>query len=72
MTLPKIIQSQRSALADLCQRHKVKELYVFGSVFTTRFGPDSDLDLSSTFQGVSPEGYAGNFLGTLITEHMGQ
>lgn len=61
MTLPKIIQSQRSALADLCQRHKVEELYVFGSVLTERFGPDSDLDFLVVFRGVSPEDYADNF-----------
>ena len=28
----------------LCKTHKVKSLYVFGSVLTKQFGPDSDLD----------------------------
>lgn len=38
------------ALAALCDRWKVAELAVFGSVLGERFGPHSDIDLLVTFR----------------------
>ncbi len=37
-------------LADLCSRYHVRELAVFGSVLTDRFGSDSDIDILVEFQ----------------------
>ena len=32
-------------IADACRRAGVSRLYVFGSILTERFAPDSDIDL---------------------------
>ena len=34
-----------SEINELCNQHKVGELYAFGSVLTDDFNPDSDIDL---------------------------
>jgi predicted nucleotidyltransferase len=39
----------REELSDFCQRWKVTELAVFGSVLRGDFGPDSDVDVLVTF-----------------------
>ncbi|MBE0660744.1 MAG: nucleotidyltransferase family protein [Bryobacteraceae bacterium] len=38
-----------SKLADVCRRHGVKELYLFGSVARGQSGPGSDVDLMVEF-----------------------
>lgn len=37
-------------LRELCERYKVKELSVFGSVLRDDFGPDSDIDVLVEFE----------------------
>ena len=37
-------------IADICRRHHVQELAVFGSALTDRFGPTSDLDFLVVFE----------------------
>lgn len=41
------------ALAELCRRHRIKELSLFGSALRDDFGPESDVDLLLVFE----EGY---------------
>ena len=36
-------------IVDFCQRRKVVELALFGSVLRDDFGPDSDIDVLITF-----------------------
>lgn len=38
------------ALAELCRRHQIKELSLFGSVLRDDFGPDSDVDVLLVFE----------------------
>ncbi len=38
------------ALAELCRRHRIKELSLFGSVLRDDFGPDSDVDVLLVFE----------------------
>jgi predicted nucleotidyltransferase len=45
----------------LCENHKVKQLYAFGSVLGKRFSDDSDIDLIVDFQSVDPIDYAENY-----------
>jgi predicted nucleotidyltransferase len=45
------------ALADLCRRHEVQELALFGSAGTDRFRPASDLDFLVTFQPQARPGF---------------
>ena len=40
----------QEALADLCARHHVRRLALFGSVLRGDFGPDSDVDLLVEFE----------------------
>ncbi len=42
------------ALADFCARHNAKTLYLFGSVLTDEFGPDSDVDVMFEPDGPTP------------------
>jgi predicted nucleotidyltransferase len=39
-----LIEKNREAIVALCQKHGVKELFVFGSVVRDDFGPESDID----------------------------
>ena len=38
------------AIEELCRRHGIKRLSLFGSVLTPEFGPDSDIDVLVEFQ----------------------
>ncbi len=45
----------------LCENHKVKQLYAFGSVLGKRFSDNSDIDLIVDFQSLDPIEYAENY-----------
>ena len=45
----------------LCQKNKVKSLYVFGSVLTDRFMDKSDIDLIVDIDSIDPLDYADNY-----------
>ncbi|HEY7215294.1 MAG TPA: nucleotidyltransferase family protein [Thermoanaerobaculia bacterium] len=47
-TLVPSIPAER--LAELCQRHQVQELALFGSALRGEFGEDSDVDLLVSFR----------------------
>jgi predicted nucleotidyltransferase len=49
------------AIIKLCEIHKVKSLYVFGSVLTDRFNKESDIDLLVNFSNIAVEEYADNY-----------
>jgi predicted nucleotidyltransferase len=38
------------AVADLCRRHHIRKLSLFGSVLREDFGPDSDVDVLVDFE----------------------
>jgi predicted nucleotidyltransferase len=56
-----LIERNIDKIRDLCSRHKVRRLFVFGSVLTDRFKKDSDIDLIVDFQGVDLYEYADNY-----------
>ena len=56
-----IIQDNISKLYILCQKHKVENLFVFGSVLTDKFNAGSDVDFVVNFEGVSLNEYADNY-----------
>jgi len=56
-----LIERNIDKIRDLCSRHKVKSLFVFGSVLTERSGKNSDVDLVVDFQGVDLYDYADNY-----------
>lgn len=45
----KIIELNIGKIRDLCRKHMVSKLWVFGSVLTPRFNEDSDIDFSVDF-----------------------
>jgi len=44
-----IIEQHKHALIELCKKHHVKTLYVFGSALRNDFSEDSDVDFSVVF-----------------------
>jgi hypothetical protein len=44
-----IIELHKNALIELCKKHHVKTLYVFGSALRNDFREDSDVDFSVVF-----------------------
>ena len=58
-----LIKIHITELQELCRKHKVDTLYVFGSVLTTRFRAESDIDFLVNFkkQEIPLLQYADNF-----------
>lgn len=48
----KLIELNLQRICDLCRRHKVKTLAVFGSILTDRFNDRSDVDMLVDFEPV--------------------
>ncbi len=58
----KLIDSNRDKLFELCEKHKVKELYFFGSVLTDKFKESSDIDILIQFYQVDLMEYFDNYM----------
>jgi predicted nucleotidyltransferase len=48
-------------IRDLCLKHKVYKLFVFGSILTNKFKRSSDIDLLVDFKDVDLYDYADNY-----------
>ncbi|MEA5426180.1 MULTISPECIES: nucleotidyltransferase family protein [Arcicella] len=57
----KNLESYISEIIKLCENHKVKSLYAFGSVLTDSFNNESDIDLIVDFSNIAVEDYADNY-----------
>jgi len=57
----KVLSKHLSEIYNLCNLHKVKQLYAFGSVLTNKFNRKSDIDLIVTFDAIAIEDYADNY-----------
>ena len=55
------IDSYKNALTQLCLQNKVKSLYAFGSVLTSRFNDSSDIDLMVDIDSANPLEYADSY-----------
>jgi len=62
-----IITNNLPKIKDVCQRHHVKELYVFGSAVTDKFKEDSDVDFVIDFEGVEEKEFANNYFSLMET-----
>lgn len=49
------------SIIALCKKHKVAQLFAFGSVLTSRFKTSSDIDLLVDFDKVDLYDYADNY-----------
>ncbi len=56
-----LIESNIDAIKALCKSHYVARMFIFGSVLTSRFKKNSDIDLIVDFQGVNLYNYADNY-----------
>ena len=64
--MDRILEEHRGALAEVCGRHGVRRLEVFGSAATERFDPRrSDLDFLVQFDPASPAVMAERYFGLL-------
>jgi len=56
-----LVDSNLEKIRSLCQMHKVKKLFVFGSAVKNTFTQESDVDLVVDFEGVDLVDYADNY-----------
>ena len=56
-----LLDKYSNDIHKLCKFHKVKKLYVFGSVLTDRFSQKSDIDLIVDFDHMEVAQYADNY-----------
>lgn len=57
----RIITDSFDKIVALCEQHGVQSLYVFGSVLTPRFNPDSDIDFLVHFNTADIADYVTNY-----------
>lgn len=57
----KLIENNIQRIIDLCKKHKVHKLFVFGSILTNRFNAQSDIDLVVDFKKAEIEDYFNNY-----------
>lgn len=55
------LQKYIKEIEILCQKNNVKTLHVFGSVLTSRFSDESDIDLIVDIDTLDPLDYADNY-----------
>ncbi len=57
-----IVEKNIDSIEYLCEKYKVKELYIFGSILTERFSETSDIDLLIQFDDVELNNYFDNYM----------
>lgn len=57
------LDSYIDEINQLCENHKVRQLFAFGSVLNNEFTEDSDIDLVVDFIALDPFEYAENYFG---------
>lgn len=55
------IEQNISSIHHLCTYHKVAKLYVFGSILSSRFNENSDIDFVVRFKFIELLDYADNY-----------
>jgi len=58
----RLIETNRKKLIELCENHKVKELYLFGSILTEQFNESSDIDMLIQFNNIELLDYFDNYM----------
>lgn len=65
-----LIQSRLTDVVDLCAKHHVRRLALFGSATSERFDPaTSDLDVLVEFQPMPPRQHADSYFGLMEDLH---
>lgn len=55
------LSTYKNEINALCVSHRVKNLYAFGSVLTSNFNSNSDIDLLVDFKDLDIKDYADNY-----------
>lgn len=56
-----IVERNISEVHNLCAKYKVMKLFIFGSILTNNFKPNSDIDFIVDFKDVDLYDYADNY-----------
>ena len=56
-----MLEAYKNQISELCASHKVRSLYAFGSVLTSKFDSRSDIDLIVDFKDIDVKEYADNY-----------
>lgn len=56
-----IIETNLNIIKDLCTKHNVSRLFVFGSILSNKFSKQSDIDFVVTFNKINLYDYADNY-----------
>ncbi|MFC0264593.1 nucleotidyltransferase family protein [Fontibacter flavus] len=59
--LPVFLEKHREELIDLCKKHHVERMFVFGSVLNNSFSSESDVDFLVKIKEVPVEVYTDSF-----------
>jgi uncharacterized protein len=57
-----LVEKNIDILIDLCKQHKVRELYMFGSILTPKFIDSSDIDFLVQFETIDLLDYFDNYM----------
>lgn len=57
-----LVDKNKDKLLELCDRHNVKELYLFGSILTDQFNDSSDIDMLIQFTHIELLEYFDNYM----------
>jgi predicted nucleotidyltransferase len=55
------LNAYKKQINELCTQHKVRSLYAFGSVLSSKFNENSDIDLIVEFKDIDVKDYADNY-----------
>ena len=58
----RLLQEHKDEIITLCEKHKVDELFAFGSVLTDAFTKESDIDFLVKFENVDLNDYFDNYM----------
>jgi predicted nucleotidyltransferase len=56
-----LIETNIQRIIDLCKKHKVNKLFVFGSILTCKFNDQSDIDFVVDFSKIDLAEYVNNY-----------
>ncbi len=56
-----LIENNIDTVCVLCDQYDVNSLYMFGSILTSKFNVDSDIDMVVTFKPMKLNSYADNY-----------
>jgi predicted nucleotidyltransferase len=57
-----LVELNKEKIKDLCDKHQVKEMYLFGSILTDQFNESSDIDILIQFLNVELSEYFDNYM----------